>query len=71
MSQYFARVTEEHDNLALQVTPCASLIHRYLLRQAPAGKEQEFEILDFTEWTGTQRKRPLYLSEVGNPSPLR
>ncbi|MGP1387865.1 MAG: hypothetical protein ACTS2F_30290 [Thainema sp.] len=64
MSNNFARVTEAHDCLALEMTPCAGLLHRFLLRRRPAGKLQEFEISEFTEWTATRRKRPYSIRHV-------
>jgi hypothetical protein len=46
----FARVTEHHDLLALKLTPCAGFLYRILLRAAPAGKPQEFELKEFCAW---------------------
>jgi hypothetical protein len=46
----FARVTEQHDLLALNLTPCAGFLYRILLRAAPAGKPQEFELKEFCAW---------------------
>jgi hypothetical protein len=46
----FARVTEHHDVLALKLTPCAGFLYRILLRAAPAGKPQEFELKEFCAW---------------------
>jgi hypothetical protein len=46
----FARVTEHHDLLALKLTPCAGFLYRILLRAAPAGKPQEFELKKFCAW---------------------
>ncbi|NJR70031.1 MAG: hypothetical protein HC771_16330 [Synechococcales cyanobacterium CRU_2_2] len=46
----FARVTEHHDFLALKLTPCAGFLYRILLRAAPAGKPQEFELKEFCAW---------------------
>jgi hypothetical protein len=46
----FARITEQHDLLALKLTPCAGLLHRFLLRSMPAGKPQEFELKEFCAW---------------------
>jgi hypothetical protein len=46
----FARVTEQHDRLALNLTPCAGFLYRILLRAAPAGKPQEFELKEFCAW---------------------
>jgi hypothetical protein len=41
----FARVTDEHDIITrLELTPCAALLYRDLLRAAPAGRPQEFEL---------------------------
>jgi hypothetical protein len=40
----FARVTDEHDLLSVELTPCAGYLYRLLLRTAPAGKTQEFEL---------------------------
>jgi hypothetical protein len=45
----FARYTEEHDRLGLELTPCAGFLYRELLRSAPAGLPQEFELEDFCE----------------------
>ncbi len=46
----FARFTEHHDLLALKLTPCAGFLYRILLRAAPAGKPQEFELKEFCAW---------------------
>jgi hypothetical protein len=46
----FARVTEQHDEIALKLTPCAGLLYRALLRSTPAGKSQEFELREFCAW---------------------
>lgn len=46
----FARVTEQHDEIALKLTPCAGLLYRALLRSTPAGKLQEFELREFCAW---------------------
>jgi hypothetical protein len=41
----FAMFTEEHDIIArLELTPCAALLYRDLLRAKPAGRPQEFEL---------------------------
>jgi hypothetical protein len=46
----FARITEQHDLLALKLTPCANFLYRILLRSMPAGKAQEFELKEFCAW---------------------
>jgi hypothetical protein len=46
----FARITEQHDLLALKLTPCANFLYRILLRSMPAGKPQEFELKEFCAW---------------------
>lgn len=60
----FARVTEDHDLLALHLTPCASRLYRWLLRRKPAGRPQEFEANEFSAWTGIARKRPYSIRHI-------
>jgi hypothetical protein len=64
MSEVFARVTHAHDALALQLTPCAGQLYRWLLRRRPAGRPQEFELDEFSEWTGTSRKRSYSIRHI-------
>jgi len=64
MSEVFARVTHAHDALALQLTPCAGQLYRWLLRRRPAGRSQEFELNEFSEWTGLGRKRSYSIRHI-------
>ncbi|MBD2120194.1 hypothetical protein [Trichocoleus sp. FACHB-262] len=64
MSEVFARVTHTHDFLALQLTPCAGQLYRWLLRRKPAGRSQEFELNEFSEWTGLGRKRSYSIRHI-------
>lgn len=64
MSEVFARVTHAHDALALQLTPCAGQLYRWLLRRRPAGRPQEFELNEFSEWTGASRKRSYSIRHI-------
>ena len=64
MSEVFARVTHAHDVLALQLTPCAGQLYRWLLRRRPAGRSQEFELNEFSEWTGVHRKRSYSIRHI-------
>jgi hypothetical protein len=64
MSEVFARVTHAHDALALQLTPCAGQLHRWLLRRRPAGRPQEFELDEFSKWTGASRKRSYSIRHI-------
>lgn len=64
MSEVFARVTHAHDALALQLTPCAGQLYRWLLRRRPAGRPQEFELDEFSEWTGENRKRSYSIRHI-------
>jgi len=64
MSEVFARVTHAHDALALQLTPCAGQLYRWLLRRKPAGRSQEFELNEFSEWTGRGRKRSYSIRHI-------
>ena len=66
MNAIFARITEHHDAIALTLTPCAGLLYRWLLRQRPAGQQQEVEIAEFAAWTGTERSRPYCLKHIKN-----
>lgn len=66
MNAIFARITEHHDAIALTLTPCAGLLYRWLLRQRPAGQQQEVEISEFATWTGTERSRPYCLKHIKN-----
>jgi hypothetical protein len=54
----FARITADHDALALSVSPCARFLYRFLLRLRPAGQAIEFEIEDFNQFVGNYRRRP-------------
>jgi hypothetical protein len=45
----FARVTRLHDKIAREISPCASLLHHFLLRARPVGTLIEFEFADFQE----------------------
>jgi hypothetical protein len=64
MSEVFARVTHAHDALALQLTPCAGQLYRWLLRRRPAGRPQEFELNEFSEWTGENRRRSYSIRHI-------
>jgi hypothetical protein len=64
MSEVFARVTHAHDALALQLTPCAGQLYRWLLRRRPAGRPQEFELNEFSDWTGKNRKRSYSIRHI-------
>ena len=52
----FARITEQHDRLALELTPCAGHLYRWLLRAVPAGKPQEVMLDEFQVWAGYSLK---------------
>ncbi|MGQ4650697.1 hypothetical protein [Lyngbya aestuarii] len=58
MTAAFARITELHDEQLWLTNPCARMIYRWLLRRCPAGKEQEFELKDFQDWSEFNRRRP-------------
>ena len=60
----FARVTEVHDAIALTLTPCAGQLHRYLLRELPAGKQQELELEAFSDWSSEYRYRPYSIRHI-------
>jgi hypothetical protein len=64
MSEFFARVTQAHDILALQLTPCASRLYRWLLRRNPAGRHQELELNEFVSWTSRGRKRSYSIRHI-------
>ena len=66
MNHIFARITERHDAIALTFTPCAGMLYRWLLRQRPAGQQQEVEIAEFAAWTGTERPRPYCMKHIKN-----
>ena len=55
MTTFFARVTDDHDAIAITMTPCAGQLYRWLLRQAPAGTSQELELQDFADWSALHR----------------
>lgn len=52
----FARFTEDHDDIALELTPCAGFLYRWLLRTAPAGVPQEIELEAFRQKTNYSLK---------------
>lgn len=58
MTTVFARITDLHDQISFLINPCARLLYRWLLRRRPAGKEQEFSLSDFQDWTAQTRCRP-------------
>lgn len=65
MATAFAKVTDLHDRISLQVTPCAGALYRFLLRKKPAGKQQELDIEeDFLSWSEGRRKRPYSLRHI-------
>jgi len=58
MTATFARITELHDEQLWLTSPCARMLYRWLLRRCPAGREQEFELKDFQDWSEFNRRRP-------------
>lgn len=60
----FARVTDNHDLLALQLTPCANLLYRWLLRANKAGVPVELELELFAQFTAQARPRPYSIKHV-------
>jgi hypothetical protein len=64
MNITFAKVTEYHETLEFQVTPCARFLYHWLLRNTRAGNPQEIELEDFIAFTARGRSRPYSLRHV-------
>ena len=62
----FAKASEAHDLTWMQLTPCAGALHRWLLRNVPAGYKQEIELEDFRSLTGEGRRRPYCMRHIKN-----
>lgn len=61
-SNFFARITFEHDLLAFTIPPAARNLYHWLLRRVPAGKIQEFDFTDFSAYIAEARGKPYSLS---------
>ena len=62
----FARITDEHDLILMQLPPAARSLYQWLLRRCPAGKTQEFDLNAFQDFSGHSRKRPYCKRQIRN-----
>lgn len=60
----FSRITEEHELILIQLSPCARLLYRWLLRLRPAGTPVEIELDEFIGFTALGRARAYCLKHV-------
>ena len=64
MTAAFARITDAHEDILCQLTPCAQKLYCWLLRLRPAGVSLEFDFEAFQEWSSTKRKAPYCLKQI-------
>lgn len=62
----FARITDEHDLILMQLPPAARSLYQWLLRRCPASKPQEFDLLAFQDFSSHSRKRPYCTRQIRN-----
>lgn len=62
----FARITDEHDRILMQLPPAARSLYQWLLRRRPAGKHQEFDLEEFQSFSSQSRKRPYCKRQIHN-----
>ncbi|UJB73474.1 hypothetical protein HRE53_33270 (plasmid) [Acaryochloris sp. 'Moss Beach'] len=62
----FARITDEHDLILMQLPPAARSLYQWLLRRCPAGKTQEFDLNAFQDFSSHSRKRPYCKRQIRN-----
>ena len=62
----FARITEDHDLILMQLPPAARSLYQWLLRRCPAGKTQEFDLNAFQDFSSHSRKRPYCKRQIRN-----
>lgn len=56
--QPFVYYTAAHLMLDAKLSPCASLLYKWVLLKAPAGTQVKVDLQDFKAWSGEHRKRP-------------
>ena len=52
--------TEQHDNAAADLTPCAARLYRWMLEQAPGGVSQSVDLEDFQSSTICRKRQAGY-----------
>ncbi len=52
--------TEQHDNAAADLTPCAARLYRWMLEQAPGGVSQNVDLDDFQRSTTCKKRQVGY-----------
>ncbi|AFZ22090.1 hypothetical protein [Allocoleopsis franciscana] len=52
--------TEQHDNAAADLTPCAARLYRWMLEQAPGGVSQSVDLADFQSSTASRKRQAGY-----------
>lgn len=52
--------TEQHDNAAADLTPCAARLYRWMLEQAPGGVSQSVDLADFQSSTASLKRQAGY-----------
>lgn len=62
----FARITDEHDLILMQLPPAARSLYQWLLRRRPAGQHQEFDLEEFQDFSSHSRKRPYCTRQIRN-----
>jgi len=62
----FARITDEHDLILMQLPPAARSLYQWLLRRRPAGQHQEFDLEEFQTFSSYSRKRPYCKRQIRN-----
>ncbi|QUY40416.1 hypothetical protein [Acaryochloris marina] len=62
----FARITDEHDRILMQLPPAARSLYQWLLRRRPAGQQQEFDLEEFQIFSSHSRKRPYCTRQIRN-----
>lgn len=62
----FARITDDHDLILMQLPPAARSLYQWLLRRRPAGQHQEFDLEEFQTFSSQGRKRPYCTRQIRN-----
>lgn len=63
--QPFVSYTAAHLMLDAKLSPCASLLYKWVLLKAPAGTEIKVDLQDFKAWSGEHRKKPYSDRQIG------
>lgn len=63
--QPFVYYTAAHLMLDAKLSPCASLLYKWVLLKAPAGTQIKVDLQDFKAWSGEHRKKPYSDRQIG------